>query len=108
MFELSHNKLNFQTVQPNTISNLLKSCNVNKTAGINNVSGRFLKHGVDVLGIPITQICNFSIKLSHFPKDCKVAKPKPLYKRGTKTDPKNFKPTSLLPIVSKIFEKVMH
>ena len=26
MFELSHNKLNFQTVQPNTISNLLKSC----------------------------------------------------------------------------------
>ena len=52
MFELSHKKLNFQTVQPNTISNLLKSCNVNKAAGIDNVSGRFL------LGIPITQICN--------------------------------------------------
>ena len=60
MFELSHNKLNFQTVQPNTISNLLKSCNVNKAAGIDNISGRFL------LGIPITQICNLSIKLSHF------------------------------------------
>ena len=108
MFELSHNKLNFQTVQPNTISNLLKSCNVNKAAGIDNVSGRFLKDGADVLGIPITQICNLSIKLSHFPKDCKVAKLKPLYKKGTKTDPKNFRPISLLPIVSKIFEKVIH
>ena len=105
---MSHNKLNFQTVQPNTISNLLKSCNVNKTAGIDNVSGRLFKYGADVLGIPITQICNLSIKLSYFPKDCKVAKLKPLYKKGTKTDPKNFRSISLLPIVSKIFEKVIH
>ena len=71
MFELSHNKLNFQTVQPNTISNLLKSCNVNKAAKIDNVSGRILKDGADVLGIPITQICNLSIRLCHFLKDCK-------------------------------------
>ena len=54
MIELSHNKLNFHTVQPNTISNLLKSFNVNKAAGIDNVSGRFLKDGADMLGIPIT------------------------------------------------------
>ena len=54
-FDLSHKKLNFQTVQPNIISNLLKSCNVNKAAGIDNVSGRFLKDGADVLGIPITK-----------------------------------------------------
>ena len=39
--------------------------------------------------MPITQICNISIKLSHFPKDCKVAKLKPLRKNGTKTDRKN-------------------
>ena len=108
MFELSHNKLNFQTVQSNTISNLLKSCNVSKGARIDNVSGRFMKDGAIVLGIPTTQICHLSIKLSHFLKDCKVAKLKPLYKKGTKTDPKNFRPISLLPIVSKIFEKVIH
>ena len=72
MFELSHNELNFQTVQPNTIFNLLKSFNVNKAAGIDNVF--FWKDGADVLGIPITQTCNLAIKLSHFPKDCKVAK----------------------------------
>ena len=58
--------------------------------------------------MPITQICNLYIKFSHFPKDCKVAKLKPLYRKGTKTDPKNFRPISPLPIVSKIIEKVMH
>ena len=108
MFELSDNKLNFQTVQSNTISTLLKACNVNKAVGIDDVSGRFLKDGADLLAVPITQICNSSIKLSHFPKDCKLAKLKPLYKKGTKTDTKNFRPISLLPIVSKIFEKVIH
>ena len=51
--------------------------------------------------MPITQICNLSIKFSHFPKDCKVAKLKSLYKKDTKTDPNNFRPISL-PIVSKI------
>ena len=71
MFELSHNKLNFQTVQSNTIFNLLNPCNVNKAAGIEDISGRFLKEGVDALVIPITQICYLSIKLSHFPEDLK-------------------------------------
>ena len=81
MFELSDKKLNFQTVQSNTISTLLKACNVNKAVGIDDVSGRFLKDGADLLAVPITQICNSSIKLPHFPKDCKLAKLKPLYKK---------------------------
>ena len=66
MFQLSHNKLNFLQIQPNTTSNLLKPCNVNKAAGIGNVSGKFLKDAADVLGIPIKQICNLSINLYHF------------------------------------------
>ena len=45
---------------------------------------------------------------SHFPKDCKVAKIKSMFEKGTKTDPKNFRPTSLLLIDSKVVEKVIH
>ena len=63
MFDLSHNKLNFQRVQSNTISNFLKTCNINKAAIIDDVSGRFLKDDAYVLAIPITQICNLSMKL---------------------------------------------
>ena len=105
MFNFYLKKLTFQTIQTKYISDLLKNCDTNKAAGIDDLSGRFLKDGADILTIPITQLCNLSIKFSHFPKDCKVAKLKPLYKKGTKTDPKNFRPISLLPIVSKIMEK---
>ena len=82
MFNFYHKKLTFQTIQTKCISDLLKNCNTNKAAGIDNLSGRFLKDGTDILTIPITQLCNLSIKFSHFPKDCKVAKFKPLYKKG--------------------------
>ena len=41
----------------------------------------YQKQPPDILPIPITQICNLFIKFSHFPKDCKVAKLKPLYKK---------------------------
>ena len=104
LFWLAHTIMYFcQTkVQSNAISNLLKACKINKAAGIDNLSGRSLKDGADVFAIPITQICNLSIKPSHFPKDCKLTTLKPLYKKGIKKDPKHFRPSSLLPIVSKI------
>ena len=101
-------KKTFQTIQTRYISDLSKNCSINKAAGSDDLYGRFLKDGADILIMPITQICNLSIKFSHFPKDCKVAKLKPLYKQGPKADPKNYRRISLLPTVSKIIEKVIH
>ena len=97
MFNLYPKKLTFKTIQTRYISDILKNCDANKAAGIDYLSDRFLKDGAYLLTIPITQICNLCIIFSHFPKDCKVAKLKPLYKKGTETDPKNFRPISLLP-----------
>ena len=56
----------------------------------------------------ITELFNLSIEKSTFPDECKIAKLKPLYKKGSKLEPKNYRPISLLPIVSKIFEKLVH
>ena len=44
----------------------------------------------------------------YFPTDCKIAKLKPLFKKGSRTAPKNYCPISLLPLISKIIEKVIH
>ena len=62
MFNFYPKKLTFQTIQTQCISDLLKNCDTNKAAGIDNLSGRFLKDGADILTIPITQPCNLCIK----------------------------------------------
>ena len=91
-----------------TVLTLLQDLDENKAAGLDNVSNKFLKDGTIVLAKPISQICNSSIKYSIFPSDCKIAKLKPLFKKGSKTDPKNYRPISVLPLVSKKIEKVIH
>ena len=83
----------------------LQDLDESKAAGLDNLCG---KDGETILAKPISQICNLSIKYSIFPPDCKIAKLKPLLKKGSKTDPQNYRPISLLPLVSKIIEKVIH
>ena len=105
---LKEDPFHFTKVAEKTISDFLKELKTNKTTEIDNLSCRFLKDGSKVLATPIAQICNLSIKLSTVPDECKIAKLKPLYKNGKKTDSKNYRPISLLPVISKILEKVIH
>ena len=82
--------------------------NIDKVAGIDNLFGKFLKDGANILAKPISKICSLFIKYSIFPTDCQIAKLKPLYKKGSTTLPRNYMPISLLPLISKIIEKVIH
>ena len=56
----------------------------------------------------LSDLCNLSIASEKFPDACKVAKLKPLYKKGSLTEPCNYRPISLLPLISKVIEKVIH
>ena len=55
----------------------------------------------------ITELCNLSMRLECFPDACKIAKVKPLFKKGSKSDPSNYRPISLLPLLSKVLERVV-
>ena len=87
---------------------ILKEFKTSKATGIDNLAVRFLKDGSNILCTPIAKICNISIKLASFPDKCKIAKIKPLYKKSLKTDPKSFRPISLLPLISKIIARIIH
>ena len=75
---------------------------------LDNLSGKFLKDGAAVLAKLVSQIFNLSIKYSIFPLDCNKVKLKPLFKIDSKTAPKNYRPTSLHPLVFKIIKKAIH
>ena len=100
-------KLKFEKVSSVSILKTLKEFETNKLTGVDNLSERFLKDGSNTICTPIAMICHLSIKLASYPDKCKVAKIKPLYKKGLKTDPKNFWPISLLTLASKIMEQII-
>ena len=87
---------------------IMQDIKSSKAAGIDKLSGRFLKDGADILAKPVSALCNLSISRGVFPSACKVAKLKPIFKKGKKTDPSNYRLISLLRVISKIIEKVVH
>ena len=91
-----------------TIKKLLCCLDVSKAPGMDEISPTFLKDGAEILAKPICDIINLSIKLSTFPDKCEIAKLTPLFKKGFKTEPKNYRPISLLLLISKLIEKAIH
>ena len=68
----------------------------------------WMVNSASLLAMPITPLCNLSISSGRFPDVCKIAKLKPLFKKGSKTDPKNYHPISLLPLMSKVLKRIVN
>ena len=80
---------------------IIQNIDILKAAGIDNLSGKCLKDRAEILAKPLSEICNLSITSKTFPNACKVAKHKLVFKKGKNTDPSNYRPISLLPLISK-------
>ena len=87
------------------VYNELKKLNALKATGLDLIPAKFLKDGAVILFKPICFMINLSISTSTFPDDLKNAKVTPLHKKKDKTDIGNYRPISVLSVVSKIFEK---
>ena len=78
-----------------------------QSAGHDDISNFILKGLISSIADPLAHIFNASILSGVFPEQMKIAKVIPLYKKGDKLDPSNYRPISLLPTLSKILEKLM-
>jgi len=81
----------------------------NKTSfGYDNIPVNIMKSTVNYIADPITTIINSSMNTGVFPDALKIAKVCPIFKNGDKSDFQNYRPISVLPCFSKIFEKVVN
>ena len=85
---------------------LFKNVKATKAAGNGQISGKFLKDWALILANPISELCYLSVTFESFPDVCKIAKVKPLFEKGSKTNPSNYRPISLLPLLSTVSEIV--
>ena len=98
------NSFKFRNAKRKKIYNILINIDRNKAYRIEEIPGRFL---AELLTERLCKIINLSLS-SKFPLVRETAKVKPPYKKGKNTEPKNYRPVSLLPILSKIIGRVVY
>ena len=89
-------------------SDIILHLDLNKYIGPNSLPTFIVKLCTEFFSTYLTKILNITFTTGIFPDLCKLAKVIPIFKKDDPLDCVNYRPISLLPIFSKIFEKIIY
>ena len=89
------------------VRKLLSDINSNKAHGPDGIHGKILKNCAVGLAFPLTCIYKVSYNCGYLPEEWKLANVVPIFKKGSKTEVKNYRPISLTCLVMKVFERIV-
>ena len=78
-----------------------------KGSGVDGISSFFLKLALPAIENSLALIFNLSIQTGVFPESWKTARLTPIFKDGEKAIKSHYRPISVLPVFSKLFEKLV-
>src|SRR5678815_4576912 len=82
--------------------------NVRKAGGPDGILPRVLRECASVLANPLVQLYSLCLNTNTFPHCWKHAHVQPIPKKGSYSDPSNYRPIALTCILSKIFETLLN
>ena len=88
--------------------NAFKSLQRNKACGIDNINSNIIIDVYDEIKQPLFQVFKTSIDNGIFPDSLKIAKVSPIFKSGDSSLLGNYRPISVLPVFSKILERILY
>ena len=94
-------------VSPAEISDIISKLDVSKSHGHDNISVHMIKLCGDGLIVPLKIVFDSILSSCIFPDQWKKAHVTPVHKKDNKQIITNYRPISLLPIFSKMFEKIL-
>jgi len=102
------NTFSILPITESKIIDCLKNICSNKAGGIDNISARMLKLAGPIIAPSIAKLINCSFDTSVFPQRWKTAKVTPLFKGGDAESVNNYRPISVLPVLSKVIDRHVH
>ena len=100
-------KFHFTYINESEMMKQINSLEKNKPTTFNNIPTRILVENSDIISPFITDIYNESSSKSEFPNSLKLADLTPVHKKDERIMKENYRPVSILPPISKIFERNM-
>ena len=97
-----------QPISEKFILKQLRDLKVKKATGLDGIPARFLKDSATVIAPTVTFLVNLSLSTGSVPDEWKKARVVPLYKSGGRKNMDNYRPISILPVLSKILEKAVN
>ena len=97
----------FREVSFKEIETEIRLLKLNKASQYSDIPTKIIKENSDIFSNFISESINNSIKSSIFPSCLKHADVTPLHKKFNKSLKENYRPVSILPILSKVFERSM-
>ncbi|KAF2344603.1 Reverse transcriptase domain [Trinorchestia longiramus] len=85
----------------------LSILNPDKSTGSDGLGPQILKETTEVISEPLTNIFNRSLETGIVPDDWKRANVTPIFKKGNKQIPNNYRPISLTSVISKTIERLL-
>lgn len=101
-------RFNLEQISVEHINSVVNNLNLNKSVGYDNISAKAIYNCNDILAPVLTCILNKIINSSIYPDCLKISKIVPIPKVANASEASDFRPVSLLPIIDKIFEKIIH
>ena len=100
--------LQFKPVDEEFVNKQIGRLNVKKATGHDVILSKILKLARPVIVKPITNLINLTSECSKFPDKAKYAMVTPLHKKNTNLDKENYRPVSILPVISMIHERAIN
>ena len=97
--------LKFTPIEEEETKSNIKNLKPKNSSGHDSISLMLLKASINSIAKPLTCIINQSLKTGRFPIKLKVAKIILIFKMGDEHDFNDYRPMSLLPLISKLFEE---
>ena len=104
----ANEKFSFQPVPEDLVHESILSLDGSKVTPVGDIPADILKSTVDMHLPFITKIINISFENGCFSDELKLAEVSPIFKKNGDLDKENFRPVSILPHVSKVFERIMY